>query len=149
MKKQIEIDDTLQELVDGATEQLKDWLLEHLEDNPDTTSTPCMRNDLDNCGTVHEIIDGAVPIYYWEIDTIHFLHGNRVEEAYENSGIGDKTEENYKAIAIYCFIEQEVAEWYEENAEGIFDEWQLAAWTKEQKKPGGSLAPDETPNATP
>lgn len=29
----------------------------------------------------------------------------------------------WKAAAIYCYIEQEVNEWYSENAEEIFDEW--------------------------
>ena len=90
MKKTIEIDDTLQERVDGAIEEVKEMLVDYLNDNPDSfededADPPCMNDDLER---VHEIIDGSVPVYYHEIDTTWYLHKNKLEEAYENAGIG-------------------------------------------------------------
>ena len=128
MKKQIEIDDTLAEIVAAATDDLEAMLKEYIEENkPD--STPCLSNDLDYGGQFNELVDSAVPIYTHEIDTIFYLHRNRVEEAYDNAGIGNKNDDectcsDWRMVAIYCYIEQELGEWYGKNAEGIFDEWQ-------------------------
>lgn len=127
MKRTIELNDTLQERVDSAIEDVKAALLEYLKDNPDTEKTPDW-GDLDYSGTLHEIIDGAVPIYTHEIDTAFFLYGDTIETAFDNAGIGDKNDENWpngwKAAAIYCYIEQEVQEWFSDNAEDIFTTWQ-------------------------
>lgn len=128
MKKTIEVNDTLQEHVDSAIEDVKTLLLEYLKENrPD--ETPDLGNDLDYSGSVHEIIDSSTPIYTHEIDTIMYLHGNDVERAFDDSGIGskdDKWPNGWKAAAIYSYIEQEVSEWYQEEAEGIFEEWKAA-----------------------
>src|SRR5690348_8091314 len=90
VKRQVEIDDTLQECVDSAIEEVKAELLSYLEQNPDTSETPDMGNDLDYSGTIHEIIDGAVPIYTAEIRDIFYLHGDDVEQAFDDAGIGPR-----------------------------------------------------------
>jgi hypothetical protein len=129
MKRKIEIEDTLQDCVDGAIESVKDALESYLADNPDTDETPCISNDLDYSGTIHEIIDGAVPVYTSEIRDIFYLHGDEVEQAFDDAGIGEKRDGQdgfpcgWKAAAIYCYIEQEVHEWYRANAADIFDDW--------------------------
>ena len=121
-KRTIEIDDTLQERVNTAIEEVSDLLKSYLDENkPD--SLPCLHNDLDYSGSVHEIVDSSVPIYYSEIDDTFYLYGSELEDAYDNAGIGDKSEENWKQVAIYCYIEQEVSGWYSDNAQDIFDEW--------------------------
>lgn len=134
MKRQIEIEDTLRERVESAIEDVKNELLSFLADNPDTDSLPCISNDLDYSGAIHEIIDGSVPIYTHEIDSTFFLYGSEIEEAFDNAGIGDKSDEGWpcgwKAAAIFCYIEQQVHEWYRNNAEEIFEEWQEAQATK-------------------
>ena len=125
-KRTVEIDDTLQDCVDSAIESVKDALLEFLASNPDTDETPDLGNDLDYSGTIHEIIDGSVPIYTQEITDIFYLHGDDVERAFDDSGIGTKDDKwpmGWKAAAIYCYIEQAVGEWYHSNAEEIYDEW--------------------------
>lgn len=122
-KVTVEIDDTLQEIVEGAIEEVKDELLSYLEQNPDTDETPDLGNDLDYSGRIHEIVDGSVPIYYSEIDGLYYLHGNDLDEAYENAGIGDGFEDNHRQVTIYCYIDQAVGDWYHSNAGDVFDEW--------------------------
>lgn len=127
-KRTIEIEDTLQDCVDGAISEVKDALLEYLKENPDTDETPDISNDLDYSGTIHEIVDGSVPIYTQEITDIFFLHGDEVEQAFDDAGIGEKKDGDgwpmgWKAAAIYCYIEQQVHDWYRSNAEDIFTEW--------------------------
>lgn len=124
MKRNIEIEDTLQERVQSAIDEVKEALTSFLDSNPDTEACPCLNNDLDYSGAIHEIVDGAVPIYTYEIKATWFLHDSELEEAYENSGIGDNPRENDGMTAIYCYIQQKVSEWYDSEAEGIFEDWQ-------------------------
>ena len=126
-KRTVEIDDTLQDCVDSAIDSVKDELLSYLEQNPDTDEVPCISNDLDYSGAIHEIVDGSVPIYTSEINDIFYLHGDEVEQAFDDAGIGSKDDKGWpmgwKAAAIYCYIEQQVHAWYQDNAEDIFQEW--------------------------
>jgi len=123
MKRTVEIDDTLQDCVDGAIDEVRTALIEYLDANPDTDETPDLGNDLDYSGAIHEIVDGAVPIYTAEIDGLYYLYGDELDTAYSNAGIGDGSEDNRRQVAIYCYIDQAVAEWYHNNAGGVFDEW--------------------------
>ena len=87
-------------------------------------SAPELHNDLDYSGGVHERVDGSVPIYTKEIDYTWYLHASELEEAYENAGIGDNPRENNGMVALYCYLEQELAEWYEREKDRIFEEWE-------------------------
>lgn len=117
----IEIEDSLQERVDAAISEVQDLLKSYVRRNePD--DLPCLHNDLDYSGDVHAIIDSAVPIHTAEIDATWYLHGRDLEEAYENVGIGTNPRENNGMAAIYCYIEQKVAEWYADKAEQVFEE---------------------------
>jgi len=123
----IEIEDTLQDRVDSAIEDVKDELLRYCEDSePD--KLPDLGNDLDYSGGYHEIIDSSVPIYNKEIDDIFYLHGRDVEAAFDDAGIGSKEDEGWpsgwRPAAIYCYIDQAVREWYDDHAEEVFEEWQ-------------------------
>lgn len=133
-KRNVEIDDTLQDHVDEAIELVRDELTSYLEQNPDTDELPCLSNDLDYSGAIHEIVDGCVPIYTKEIEDTFYLYGNEIEQAFDDAGIGSKDDEGWpmgwKAAAIYCYIEQKVHEWYRQEAEAIFDEWQEAQAAK-------------------
>jgi len=123
MKRTIEMDDDLQEWVDSAIDELKDLLTGYLDENPDIDDLPCLSNDLDYSGAFHEIVDGCVPIYTQDIEDAFYLHGDELEEAYENAGIGNKNEDNWKGAAIYCYIEQKCWDWWNQCAQDIFDEW--------------------------
>lgn len=37
--------------------------------------------------------------------------------------MGNNSRENNGLVAIYCYIYDRVVEWYNDNAEEIFDEW--------------------------
>ena len=122
MKRTIEIDDTLQDRVDSAIADVKELLLDYLKENePD--ELPDLGNELDYSGSVHEIVDGSVPIYTHEIKVAWFLHGSDLESAYEDAGVGDNPMENDGMAAIYYYIHQEVCEWYGKEAQDVFDAW--------------------------
>ena len=137
MKRTIEIEDTLQDCVDRAIDMVKDELLSHLDQNPDTWKTPDLGNDLGSSGAIHEIIDGSVPTHTKDIKDIFYLNGEEIEEAFDNAGIGTKEDKGWpcgwKAAAIYCYIEQKVHEWYRTEAEDIFQEWYDNRITKEKE----------------
>jgi hypothetical protein len=123
MKRQIEIDDTLDERVDSAIDEVKKELMSYLDLNkPD--ELPCLNNDLDYGGAIHEIIDSSVPIYTKEIEDTWYLYSNELEEAYDNAGCGDNPRENDGMSAIYFYIAEKVNEWYQDEAQDIFEEWQ-------------------------
>jgi hypothetical protein len=126
-KRTIEIEDTLQERVDSAIEDVKNELISYCDDNePD--KLPDLGNDLDYSGTIHEIVDGSVPIYNNEIRDIFYLHGSEVEEAFDNAGFDSKDDKDWplgwKPAAIYSYIQEQVHEWYNDHAEEVFEEWQ-------------------------
>jgi hypothetical protein len=127
MTRTITIEDTLQERVDSAIEEVRELLEDYLKDNPDTEETPCLHNDLDYSGAAHEIIDRWVPIFTHEIKSTMFLYGDMIEEAFDTAGIGSKDDEwpmGWEAAAINCYIEQQVVEWYQSEASAIFEQWQ-------------------------
>jgi hypothetical protein len=118
-KRQIEVNDVLPDCVQSAIEQVEEELRDYIKENtPD--KCPCLSNDLDYSGAIHEIIDGAVPIYGGEIEAAWFLHGRDLEAAYENAGVGSNPRENDGMAAIYFYISEKVAEWYAKNAEEIW-----------------------------
>lgn len=131
-KRNIEIDDVLPDCVDSAIEEVERELREYLADNPDCDKTPCLHNDLDYSGAIHEIVDGAVPIYTAQIEAAWFLHSSDLEEAYENAGCGENPRENNGMAAIYYYIYEKVSEWYHDNAERIFDEVRHGGCTDEK-----------------
>ena len=123
MKRTIEVEDTLEGRVESAIEDVKSELESYLNNNPDTDSVPCLNNDLDYSGAIHEIVDGSVPVYTHEIKTAWYLHGSELEEAYNNAGVGDNPMENDGMAAIYYYIMEQVQEWYNDNAGEIFESW--------------------------
>ena len=123
MLRTVEIEDTLDERCNIAIGEVLDLLNEYLDDDPDADETPCLSNDLDYDGRVHEIVDSSVPIYTHEIESTWYLHSNELEQSYENHGFGDNPRENDGMVAIYCYIYDAVADWYEDNADDIFDDW--------------------------
>jgi len=123
MKRTIEIDDTLDNRVECAIDEVKAELENYLNNNPDTDSVPCLNNDLDYNGSIHSIVDSSVPVYTHEIKTAWFLHGSELEEAYENAGVGDNPMENDGMAAIYFYIMDKVQEWYRDEAEDVFEKW--------------------------
>lgn len=127
----IEVEDTLKDRTESAIDEVRSTLMEYLEANPDTTECPCLNNDLDYSGTIHEIVDGSVPIYTSEINDTWYLYGSELEEAYENAGVGSNPRENDGMAAIYFYIMDKVAHWYDMYADGIFNDWREEQGKKE------------------
>lgn len=144
-KIQLEIDDTLQGCVDSAIEQVKEALAEYIKDDANLTEPPDL-GDLDHNGRIHEIVDGSVPIYTQEIKDIMYLHGDDVNQAFDDAGIGSRDDEGWplgwEAAAIYCYIDQKVREWYSESAREVFD-------SLRGEGAGTELAPAGEPGSAP
>ena len=119
MKKTIEIEDTLQERVDQAIEEVRELLAEHKEEYPED-GCPGL-SELDDDGRISEIVDSNVSVYNSEIRNIWYLHSDDLEEAYENAGIGTNPRENSGMAAIYCHIEQKVNDWFGKEAEDFYE----------------------------
>lgn len=121
MKITIEMDDVLDDCVNRAIEQTHLELDSFLEENnPD--GCPDF-NELDYHGSIHEIVDSAVPIYTKQIKDAWYLHSDDLIAAYENARVGDNPMENNGMAAIYFYIHEKVYEWFSENAETIFEEF--------------------------
>jgi hypothetical protein len=146
MKRTVEIEDSLQDRVDTAIQEVEQELRNFLEENTDTYETPCLNNDLDYSGTIHEIVDGSVPIYTKEIEDTWYLYASELEEAYDNAGVGDDSRENDGMAAIYYYIMEKVQEWYHDNADDIFEEWQAEKLAKESKEIVDSYENGECPD---
>jgi hypothetical protein len=122
--KIIEIEDNLDEIVSSAKDDVKEEIKNYIEENHEKPDY----SDLDYNGALHEIFDGAVPIYTGEINDLFYLYGNDFEEAFDNAGIGDKDDEHWpmgwKPAAIYCYIEQEVVNDLDEMIDELYEEWE-------------------------
>ena len=128
-KRTIEIEDDLQERIDGAVDQIVDRAKEYVKDNPDKEYDGIcdLIDDLDYDGTVHEIIDSYVPIYHYNINGLWYLYSDDFQQAYRDYGIGDGTEDNYPQSAIWCYIDRAVHQELSDNEElqNIVDDTQL------------------------
>lgn len=129
MKRTIEINDTLPEILSALQTDvrwvLKCWIHDNAKDEVlagENIDIPCMSNDLDYSGAIHELIDGAVPVYYSEIDGLWYLYKSEFIEAYEGMGIGEDPTENSGMTAIYCYLQQEISDWYHEKVEELTEE---------------------------
>ena len=126
MKRTIEIEDKLDERIESAIEDVQAEFFRYCDENkPD--EAPDLGNDLDYDGSIHEIVDGLVPIYTHEIETTWYLHSSRLESAYENAGVGENPRENNGITAIYYAIDEAVREEYEDNKENWYEEWKQKA----------------------
>lgn len=122
MKRTVEIDDTLDDRLDSAKSDLKDEATSFLDENPDRDGAPDLQNDLNFSGAFNGIVDSNTPIYNGEIRDLWYLYGSDFEAALDNAGI-ETSPDNRQQCAIYCYIEQELAEWYEGEKDAIYDDW--------------------------
>lgn len=109
MKRTIEIDDNLSDIVHNCIETLKEKIREHdgrLEYN-------YIQDD------IFDIADSNTPVYTYQQKCIVFLHPE-VEDAFDYAGIGEKNDKDFPAgwrgAAIACYLEQAMQEWLQEEA---------------------------------
>ena len=127
----IEIETDLSELVSSAIEETKRsiaWLLKENEID-ETMDKHDIIDVLEYDGTLHEIIEGCVPVYTAQLKALMFVHEFDLMEAFDNAGICTVDEvlnnpDSYilglEGVAIFCYIEQEVNEWIEDDLEDWF-----------------------------
>ena len=121
MERKITVDDSLFECVEMAKEEVKTEVVNYLVENEvsdiesqeELAELIAELENLDVCrdkisDRMTEIVDGCVPIYTREIKTAFFLHGSELEGAYENYGIGVDVMDHDGMPAIFCYIDQEV-----------------------------------------
>ena len=129
----VEIKKDLNELVDDTIDEIKraiTWLVSEGEIDESMDNDSIMEV-LEYDGTKHEIIDGAVPVYTHELEALMFVHKWTLMEAFEDMGICtvDEVLKNpdsfvlgIEGVAVYCYIEQEVNAWIDENLDDWFNE---------------------------
>ncbi len=129
----VEIKKDLNELVDDTIDEIKRaiaWLVSEGEID-ESMDSDGINEVLDYDGTKHEIIDGAVPVYTHELEALMFVHKWTLMEAFEDAGICtvDEVLKNpdsfvlgIEGVAVYCYIEQEVNAWIDEDLEDWFIE---------------------------
>ena len=127
----VEIETDLNELEGAAIDEIKQsiaWLLKENEID-ETMDKYDIIEVLEYDGTLHEIIDGSVPVYTHQLEALFFVHKWDLMEAFDNAGICTvdevlKNPDSYtlglEGVAIYCYIEQEVNAWIEEDLEDWF-----------------------------
>ncbi len=126
----IEIEDNLDEIIKSVQDDIRTLAEKYIKENNEKPDL----SDLDYSGDVHDIIDDAVPVHtseiedlwYREIDDLWYLYGDQFEDAFNFAGIGDKNDDDWphgwKAAAIYCYIEQEISDWFVDNIDAIFED---------------------------
>ena len=127
----IEIETDLSDLVSSTIEEVKRsiaWLLKENEID-ETMSKYDIIDVLEYDGTLNEIIDGSVPVYTAQLKALMFVHEFDLMEAFNNAGICTvdevlKNPDSYilglEGVAIFCYIEQEVNEWINDDLEDWF-----------------------------
>ena len=121
MKRQIEIEDDLQERVDTVKEEIRDNFIDYLKENSDIDKFDTYYQ-AQGCDNVHEIADGNTPVYYSNINGLYYLYNDKFDEAYENTGLDNSDEDNHKQITIYCYLSEKGFAYLNELEE-LFDEY--------------------------
>jgi hypothetical protein len=124
-KVTVEIEDDLQERVDGVKDEIKSDFLEWFEENYDPEIGVPDGNELGDDFYQHEAdawneySDSWTPVYYSEIDSLFYLYSNDLEQAYDDAGCYNEPPDNYKQVCIYFYIEQESAEVFNEIKDAL------------------------------
>jgi hypothetical protein len=127
MTTTVQLTDRLPEIIkstwDDVVELLKTYFIEH--DSSD--DFPCLHNDLDYSGAVHELIDSAVPIYNAELSELAYFHHDAAmaalsEQFGSDAAVGDWPMGPF-AAGLYCLIEEGINEKWHEEAEDLWDSW--------------------------
>lgn len=129
IKHTIELNNSLDDLVVMALNEVKEWYRYKVNETKDILkedeeSVEDLIENIKYNGDDNQIIDGCVPIYNYELKGLFFINEDALIEAFENSGLGDRSDyENsplgFEGISIYCYIESEVNYWLSDS----FEDW--------------------------
>lgn len=110
MKRNVEIDDTLNERVADAVSEVREDFVNYLSENVGMVEFD-EYYQAQGAEKANEAADSNTPIYFSEIDGLYYLYGNELEEAYKNAGIGNGKEDNYRQVTLYCYISEKCHEY--------------------------------------
>jgi len=127
----IEIETDLNELEGAAIDEIKrsiEWFVSEGEIEKDA-QVDDINERLEYDGTKHEVIDGTVPIYTHQLEALFYVHKYDLMDAFEDAGICtvDEVLKNpdsfvlgLEGVAIFCYIEQSVNAWINDDLEEWF-----------------------------
>ena len=119
----VTITDTLPGIIESVWEDVVSALRERFI--YDGRDCPDLHSDLDHDGSIHELIDSAVPIYTSELNALAYFHNRSAIEALTErfgSADGDWPSGPF-AAGLYCLIEQAISERYSQESEDLWEEW--------------------------
>jgi len=111
MKRNVEMDDTLDEIIEDVKREIKEKFEEIAKENPNFDADDIYQ---EICDSISEIVDSSTPIYTKEIDDLYYLYGQEFEEAYNNAGCYDKQPDNYRQVCIYFYLVDQAHEYLRE-----------------------------------
>ena len=127
----VDIETDLNELEGAAIDEIKRsiaWLVSEGEIEKDAPVDD-INERLEYDGTKHEIIDGCIPVYTHQLEALMFVHKYDLMEAFNNAGIctvdevlanPDSFTLGLEGVAIFCYIEEGVNEWIQDDLEDWF-----------------------------
>jgi len=127
----IEIETDLNELEGAAIDEIKrsiEWFVSEGAIEKDA-QVDDINERLEYDGTKHEVIDGTVPIYTHQLEALFYVHKYDLMDAFEDAGICtvDEVLKNpdsfvlgLEGVAIFCYIEQSVNAWINDDLEEWF-----------------------------
>ena len=127
----VEMEDVLPEALEALEDDIEQYVKEWYEDNPGQDEAADY-NKLDYSGRIHELVDGAVPIYTHDIKCAWFLHKSELEEAYENAGVGDNPMDSDGMAALYFWLWEKLCEHYEDNKDDWFEQYNVVEEEEEE-----------------
>ena len=113
----IKLNNSLDDLVISTIEDIKEFYKYSIEKKSIIKSNEEPLEDIIEYikynGDLDSIIDNTVPVYTHELKSLFFINEYALIEAFENSGIGNKSEFEsgplgFEGVAIYCYIEEQI-----------------------------------------
>lgn len=129
--RNVKVNDCMDEYISDAwdvvCEILEKWLDENVDVYSGEPNLPDLYNDLDYDGSIHEAIDSNVPIYTSDIKDLVYLYEDELNEAFDYAGICSRHEcDDWRTMAIYCYMEQEInSRYYSDGQEQVNEWWQI------------------------
>lgn len=141
MLNTVTITDRLPKIIEDTWGEIVEVLQRYFEQYPDEDCPDW--GDLDRDGSLHEIVDSAVPTYSRDLDELAYFHQRDALAALQEQ-FGEISGEwplGPFAAGLYCLIEEAVREQWDKEAEDLWARWQEEM--AEQQEPGPSLSAEE------
>jgi hypothetical protein len=124
MNNTVTITDTLPEIINDAWDEILELLKGHFAEWPDDDCPSW--NTLDHRGSLHEIIDSAVPIYNRELNELAYFHHREALIALEErfGSCDGEWPLGMFAAGLYCLIDEACRQMFDDEAEDLWREWQ-------------------------